>query len=561
MSKMTKLCQYLTIVVLVIILSINNVKTELFTALTDMEELLETESVLINNLEGYITAQEQKLAILRKKMNEYQREHADAAKDVSNYLANPINGFLLTKRLTADWRDVERLMIADVGTAFIQNVTRYRDSLKFPNDEDLNGAAVALMRLQDTYNLDTAKLAMGELNGVQYSTAMTSSDCFELGRQSYLNSDYYHTLLWMQEALKRLTAELNNRSSEVVTTTTRADILEYLAFSTFKEGDVRKALVMTNELLELNPDHERALGNKAYYERELQRLGSKAQLRGDDGSDEVPKDESIKIQHDTRFNPHSYDMSEKKMYEKACRGELLQSEKVKATLKCRYFDNNVPFLKLARFKLEELYHDPYIVVYHDVMYDREIEIIKKLAKPKFRRATVQNQVTGELETAHYRISKSGWLKDEEHEVVRTVSRRVEDMTGLSMETAEELQVVNYGIGGHYEPHYDFARKEETNAFKSLGSGNRIATVIFYMSDVEQGGATVFPAIKVTVTPEKGAAGFWFNLKKSGWGDFMTRHAACPVMVGSKWVSNKWIHESGQEFRRKCDLEPDHTIEF
>ena len=45
------------------------------------------------------------------------------------------------------------------------------------------------------------------------------------------------------------------------------------------------------------------------------------------------------------------------------------------------------------------------------------------------------------------------------------------------------------------------------------------------------------------------------------GDFMTRHAACPVIVGSKWVANKWIHESGNEFRRPCDLLPDHTIEF
>lgn len=83
--------------------------------------------------------------------------------------------------------------------------------------------------------------------------------------------------------------------------------------------------------------------------------------------------------------------------------------------------------------------------------------------------------------ANYRISKSAWLRDIEHKYIRDIGQRVEDMTGLSVSTAEELQVVNYGIGGHYEPHFDFARKEETNAFKSLGTGNRIATVLFYVS--------------------------------------------------------------------------------
>uniref|UniRef100_A0AAR5PBD1 Fe2OG dioxygenase domain-containing protein n=1 Tax=Dendroctonus ponderosae TaxID=77166 RepID=A0AAR5PBD1_DENPD len=178
---------------------------------------------------------------------------------------------------------------------------------------------------------------------------------------------------------------------------------------------------------------------------------------------------------------------------------------------------------------------------------------------QFRRATVQNSQTGALETAQYRISKSAWLKNEEHKHIADVARRVEDMTGLSMETAEELQVVNYGIGGHYEPHFDFARKEETNAFQNLGTGNRIATVLFYMSDVVQGGATVFPMARTALWPKKGTAAFWFNLFPSGDGDKRTRHAACPVLAGSKWVSNKWIHEREQEFRRPCTTErpPEH----
>ncbi|KAG7202165.1 hypothetical protein KM043_015847 [Ampulex compressa] len=39
---------------------------ELYTALADMEELLETEAVLIDTLNGYIKAQEQRLATLRR---------------------------------------------------------------------------------------------------------------------------------------------------------------------------------------------------------------------------------------------------------------------------------------------------------------------------------------------------------------------------------------------------------------------------------------------------------------------------------------------------------------
>lgn len=40
--------------------------SELYTALADLEELLQTESVLISNLQSYIDAQEQKLHLLRR---------------------------------------------------------------------------------------------------------------------------------------------------------------------------------------------------------------------------------------------------------------------------------------------------------------------------------------------------------------------------------------------------------------------------------------------------------------------------------------------------------------
>lgn len=51
------------------------------------------------------------------------------------------------------------------------------------------------------------------------------------------------------------------------------------------------------------------------------------------------------------------------------------------------------------------------------------------------------------------------------------------MTGLTQSTAESLQVQNYGIGGHYVPHWDHRNKEDT---PFDGPGNRIATALFYV---------------------------------------------------------------------------------
>jgi len=142
----------------------------------------------------------------------------------------------------------------------------------------------------------------------------------------------------------------------------------------------------------------------------------------------------------------------------------LQSVKETSKLYC-YYKMDRPYLRLAPFKVEILRFNPLGVLFHSVMSDAEVEQIQGLAKPKLARATVQNSVTGQLETASYRISKSAWLKGEEHEVVDRINRRMELMTNLDMETAEELQIANYGIGGHYDPHYDFARVSIISAMR------------------------------------------------------------------------------------------------
>ncbi|XP_069356294.1 prolyl 4-hydroxylase subunit alpha-1 isoform X1 [Maniola hyperantus] len=533
---------------------------ELFTAISEVEPLLETHSKIIDDLDDYINKEEKRLSILKRHLIKYRTEHEKAMDDIPNYLGNPINAFTLIKRLTTDLDLIEKHIIS--GTAYIKNITvlNNHSDVKYPTLEDLVGAAQALTRLQDTYHLDVKDLSEGRLNGVIYrdistpkddwiavSTSMSASDCFELGKALYNEKDYSNALAWMMEALRKYSEDDEER------TFTEVDILEYVSFSHYMLDDVKKAMLWTRKLLELEPDHARARGNLPHYKKALdeREANLKRRLRGDTG--DVDLDEYIEDEN-TEKKPEELSTYEKerKSYEALCRGEMEMSSENSKNLTCRYLTENHPFLKLAPLKMEYKYLKPDIVLFHDVLSDSEIEHIKEMAKPRFKRATVHDSKTGQLVPAHYRISKSGWLKDEESPIIARVSRRVADFTGLNMMSAEELQVVNYGIGGHYEPHFDFARKQE-NVFKET-NGNRIATVLFYMSDVAQGGATVFTELGLSVFPVKGAAVFWLNLHPSGEGDLATRHAACPVLRGSKWVCNKWIHQGGQELIKPCGLE-------
>ncbi|XP_045528903.1 prolyl 4-hydroxylase subunit alpha-1 isoform X2 [Pieris brassicae] len=512
---------------------------ELFTAISDVEPLLETHKRIIDDLDEYILKEEERLNVLKRHLNIYKREHEIAMEDIPNYLGNPINAFTLIKRLTSDLDHIEHSI--EIGTDYIKNLTVNHADVKYPTLEDLAGAAQALTRLQETYYLEVSELAEGRLNGVNYSAPMSAGDCYELGKALYNEKDYTNALAWMKEAMRKYKEENQPYLFKEI------DIMEYIGFAHYLLGDVKSALEWTKKMLSLDPKHVRARGNVPHYNKIISEDEEKLRRRrrGDTGNEL----EEETTQKPATLTPYA---KERKVYEKLCRGEVDLPQEITKTLTCRYLTEAHPFLRLAAVKMEYMYRNPDIVVFYDVLSDQEIDHIKRMAKPRFKRATVHDPKTGELVPAHYRISKSGWLKDEESSIVARVSRRVAHFTGLSMTSAEELQVVNYGIGGHYEPHFDFARKQETAFGKA--NGNRIATVLFYMSNVAQGGATVFTELGLSVFPVRGAAVYWLNLHPSGEGDLATRHAACPVLTGSKWVCNKWIHQGGQELIHPCNLE-------
>ncbi|XP_063341588.1 prolyl 4-hydroxylase subunit alpha-2-like isoform X3 [Pelmatolapia mariae] len=513
-------------------------RAEIFTSIGQMTDLIYTEKELVQSLREYIKAEESKLAAVKSWANKLDALTRVSTADPEGYLAHPVNAYKLMKRLNTEWSELESLVLQNPADGFVSNMSVHRQY--FPDEEDETGAAKALMRLQDTYQLDSEAFSKGKLPGVHSNAVLTVDDCFDMGKTAYNDADYYHAVLWLQQALK----QLDDGEEAVVS---KADILDYLSYSVYQMGDLPRAIELTRRLVAIDPSHQRAGGNLRYFEQLLMK-----QLREMNQDYQPPSEEPIQLGTYSRPKDH---LPERDSYEALCRGEGIQmTEARRSRLFCRYHDGKRnPRLLLKPVREEDEWDSPHIVRYLDSLSDEEIEKIKELAKPRLARATVRDPKTGVLTTANYRVSKSAWLEGEEDPIIDRVNQRIEDITGLTVETAELLQVANYGVGGQYEPHFDFSRKDEPDAFKRLGTGNRVATFLNYMSDVEAGGATVFPDFGAAIWPRKGTSVFWYNLFRSGEGDYRTRHAACPVLVGSKWVSNKWIHERGQEFRRPCGL--------
>lgn len=511
-------------------------KRDFFTAIVDLEKLLVAEKGIADDLRAYIEQQTLKLERLRKIADDMEKHSVESLSDPERHVGNPINAYLLIKRFTLDWNSFVEKEIRGTGPEEFLNSLSSR-TCYFPDENDLKGAAFALLRLQDVYALKPEKLVEGDILGVKDSPPLTAADCYFFGTVAYNAGDYYHTIIWMEQALKLVNAEQTPSVS-------RALVLDYLSYSLYMQGNLYHALNLTNEWLLIEPDNVRALSNKNYYEQMIAEEQQKFRVLRtptEPYKNERPLDE--------------YRRSEMySNYERLCRGERVMDYPLKHKLTCRYARHH-PSLYISPIKEEMVHLDPPIRVFYNVLTQKQMDKVKELGYPLLSRSVVYHKSnSASISYQDYRISKSAWLSDSEDPLIGTISLKARVLSNLTLDTAEQLQVLNYGIGGHYETHCDFATKRELSTFEQQ-QGNRVATFICYMTDVKVGGSTVFPDIGLQLVAKKSNCALWYNLRRSGEGDFETRHAACPVLLGYKWACNKWFHERGQEFIRPCSLNP------
>lgn len=102
-------------------------------------------------------------------------------------------------------------------------------------------------------------------------------------------------------------------------------------------------------------------------------------------------------------------------------------------------------------------------------------------------------------------------------------------------TFESPQLARYEAAQHFLSHEDAFPSDlaATNGFQ------RQATVLVYLNDVQQGGATRFEHLNLAVQPRKGMALLFFPSFADGTPDDRTLHTA-EAAQDTKWIMQQWI---------------------
>lgn len=186
---------------------------------------------------------------------------------------------------------------------------------------------------------------------------------------------------------------------------------------------------------------------------------------------------------------------------------------------------------------------PEVIVLADLLTAEECDELVRLSAPKIQRSTAIDADTGQPTIIANRTSHGTFFHLNETDFIARLDRRIAEVMNWPLENGEGIQILNYGIGGEYRPHFDYFPPQQAGSTKPLREGGqRTATLIMYLNDVEEGGATIFPEIGLSVLPRKGQAVYFSYFNSLGQVDPLTLHGGAPVSKGEKWIATKWMRQ-------------------
>ncbi|WP_301108440.1 2OG-Fe(II) oxygenase [Sporosarcina sp.] len=176
--------------------------------------------------------------------------------------------------------------------------------------------------------------------------------------------------------------------------------------------------------------------------------------------------------------------------------------------------------------------EPLIVVLGNVLSDEECDELIRLAADKITRSKIGTT----REENELRTSSGMFIEESENLMITRIKKRISEIMDIPVEHGEGLQILRYTPGQQYRAHHDFFSAESNVA------NNRISTLVMYLNDVEQGGETFFPHLKLSITPRKGMAVYFEYFYSDQTLNDLTLHGGAPVVEGEKWVATQWMRK-------------------
>lgn len=184
---------------------------------------------------------------------------------------------------------------------------------------------------------------------------------------------------------------------------------------------------------------------------------------------------------------------------------------------------------------------PRVLLLGGLLSAQECQEMIELAQPRLTRSETVINATGGSEINVARTSQGMFFARAENELCQRVEARIAALLSWPVERGEGLQILRYGAGAEYKPHYDYFDPSQpgTPAVLRRG-GQRVATLVTYLNTPVSGGATIFPDIGFQVSAVAGNAVFFsYPLPHPM---TQTLHGGAPVLAGEKWVATKWLRE-------------------
>ncbi|KAF5187734.1 Prolyl 4-hydroxylase [Thalictrum thalictroides] len=216
-------------------------------------------------------------------------------------------------------------------------------------------------------------------------------------------------------------------------------------------------------------------------------------------------------------------------------------------------DKEAEVLRLGFVKPEIISWSPRIIVLHSFLSMEECDYLRAIAEPRLRVSTVVDTKTGKGIKSDVRTSSGMFLNSDERKypIVQAIEKRIAVYSQIPAENGELIQVLRYEKDQFYLPHHDYF----SDTFNLKRGGQRIATMLMYLSDNVEGGETYFPMAGtgecpcggktkkgMSVKPIKGDAVLFWSMGLDGQSDPKSIHGGCEVLTGEKWSATKWMRQ-------------------